>query len=68
MSETLKHRYIIRKQRYHYKQITVPVECSLEANQRVTVIHDGWGMLVVPAGSTVDEVKLVKAIELPENQ
>ena len=49
------------------KQITVPVEAMLEVGDRTTVFYNSF-MVVVPAGSHVDEAKLREAIVIPEEK
>ena len=67
--EILRRRYKIRPVSHKYKQVTVPPECTgLPLGQEVNVVHtDSW-MMVVPAGTPVDEEKLKDAIKLPKEK
>ncbi len=67
MGEILRRRYKVRSQSEKYKQITLPPECYFEPGQRVTVIHDGW-VVIVPMGTAVDEQMIDRAIGLKETK
>ena len=64
MGEVLKRRYKVRTQSNKYLQVTLPLECSFEPGQLVTLIHNGW-VLIVPAGTPVDEKMIELAIGVP---
>ena len=61
MSEILKRRYKVRSQGYRGLQVTLPPEVSFQKGEKVTLIHDGF-VLIVPAGTQVDEQAIQEAI------
>jgi len=62
VSEILKRRYKVRAQGYRGLQVTLPPEVSFQRGEKVTLIHDGF-VLIVPAGMTVDEQMIQDAIK-----
>jgi len=64
MSELYKRPFRVRKMATGM-QITIPQGSKFSVGDKTTVFYDGF-MLVVPAGSEVDEKVLVKAIKLPD--
>ena len=65
MGEILRRRYKVRAQSKKYKQVTLPPECCLQPGQIVTLVHDGW-VVIVPAGTPVNEILIEQAIGEPK--
>lgn len=65
MGEILKRRYTVRGQGYKGKQITLPPEVAFVKGTPVTLLHNGF-VLIVPPETKVNEKLLRRAVELPE--
>ena len=59
----LKRRYKIRAQGYSGRQVTLPPEVRFKKGECVTLLHDGF-VVIVPAGTPVDEELLKQSIKL----
>ena len=63
MGEILKRRYKVRAQGTTGRQITLPPQVTFKKGDEVTLLHDGW-VVIVPAGTPVDEQLIHQAIKL----
>lgn len=63
MAEILKRRYKVRAQGMTGRQVTLPPQVKFRKGDEVTLLHDGW-VVIVPAGTPVNEELLKKAIQL----